>query len=245
MSAPPWFLAPPDRWSPTEVTLPEAESHHALRVMRVSPPDVITVVDGRGCVARCSATRVENDCLVAEILEMDQRRAPKPAVVVYQAVPKGTKADAIVERLAELGVAEVWVFESERAVARWDEAKIERLGSRWDAIAASAAKQSRNPFVLHARAGLSWNELVAKVRDEQLPVVLWEEASLPLRTALIKGADRVALVVGPEGGFTQAEADALAEAGAQLASLGPRIVRTENAALVAASALLFHYGAIG
>ena len=68
---------------------------------------------------------------------------------------------------------------------------------------------------------------------------------MPLRTSLMGMVDRVALVVGPEGGFAREEAEALADAGAQLVSLGPRILRTENAAVVAASVLLFHYGLIG
>ena len=66
--------------------------------------------------------------------------------------------------------------------------------------------------------------------------MLWEEASLPLRTALDGGGNRVALVVGPEGGLAREEAEALADAGAQLVSLGPRIFRTENASVVAAAA---------
>jgi 16S rRNA (uracil1498-N3)-methyltransferase len=75
--------------------------------------------------------------------------------------------------------------------------------------------------------------------------VLWEEATLPLRTALLRGVERAAVLVGPEGGLDPGEAEALADAGAQLVSLGPRILRTENAALVAVAALQFHYGAIG
>jgi 16S rRNA (uracil1498-N3)-methyltransferase len=78
-----------------------------------------------------------------------------------------------------------------------------------------------------------------------LAIVLWEEADIPLRTALVGGAERIALVVGPEGGLAREEAEALADAGAQLASLGPHILRTEHAPVVAASALMFHYGLIG
>ena len=225
--------------------MPADESHHALKVMRVAPPDVVTVTDGRGTVARAAAARVEGESLVVEVLESQTHRRPRPELVVYQGAAKGHKNDEVVEKLAELGVAEVRVYESTRSVARWDAAKVARLNDRWAAITRSAAKQSRNPFLTHAVAGLSWTQVVREIAREHVAVVLWEEASLPLRTALLEGAERIALVVGPEGGLDPAEAEALADAGAQLVSLGPRILRTENAAVVTVSAVLFAYGVIG
>ena len=240
----PWFYAPPSAWSGDHVELPAEESRHAAKVMRVAPPDVITVTDGEGRVARCAVTVV--DPLVrASVLESETRRRFKPEIVIYQGAAKSGKLDDMVERLAELGVAEVWAFSSERAVARWDEAKARKLGDRWSAIARSVAKQSRSPFVMMSGAGLSWTELLRRVGKEPLALTLWEGASLPMRAALAEPADRVALVVGPEGGFTKAEAESLADVGAPLVSLGPRILRTENAGFVAASALLYHYGLIG
>lgn len=245
MKQAPWFIAPPDEWSEAEVRLPSDESHHALRVMRITPPDVITVTDGKGTVARAAASRLEGDLLVAEVLEREVRRRPKPELVVYQGSPKGSKADEVVERLAELGVSELAFFESQRTVARWSAEKIAKAGVRWEQRAGGASKQSRNPFVMAAAGGLSWTELVRRVAAEAFTIVLWEEASLPMRTALSGAADRIALVVGPEGGLTRDEAESLADAGGQLVSLGPTIFRTENAPVVAASALLYHYGLIG
>jgi 16S rRNA (uracil1498-N3)-methyltransferase len=241
----PWFVAPPEGWRDDFVVLPPDESHHALRVLRVAPPDVVTVTDGAGTVARCAATGIDGGALALEVLERETVRRPRPELVVYQGVAKGHKVDDVVERLAELAVAEVRVYESKRSVARWDETKVARLNERWAAITRSAAKQSRSPWLTRAVAGLSWTQVLREIANEAVSVVLWEEAELPLRTALVGGADRIALLVGPEGGLEPAEAEALADAGAQLVSLGPRILRTENAALVTVSALLYHYGVIG
>jgi 16S rRNA (uracil1498-N3)-methyltransferase len=241
----PWFIAPADQWQSSQITLPLDESHHALRVMRVSPPDVITVCDGAGRVARAAVKGDVEGRLVTEILEQKTHRPPRPRLAVYQGAAKGHKVDDVVERLAELGVAETWVYSSSRAVVKWDDDKARRRGERWRTIARSAAKQSRSPFVMETGAALSWTELVRRITREQLPIVLWEDATLPLRTALLKEPDRLALVVGPEGGLARDEAEELATAGAQLVSLGPRILRTENAPVVAASALLWHYGVIG
>ena len=245
MAAPPWFYAPRENWTGTEVELSREESHHALKVMRISPPDVLTVTDGRGVVARCAAARAEEDLLVAEVLETSEHRRPRPEIAVYQGAAKGHKVDDVVERLAELGTAEICVYSSKRSVVRWDRAKIDRLGERWAAIARSVAKQSRNPFLTQASGGVSWTELVRRIAREPLAIVLWEEAEFPLRTALSGHADRIALVIGPEGGLATEEAEELADAGAQLISLGPQIPRTQNAPVVAVSALLYHYGLIG
>ena len=241
----PWFFAPPEAWQDDEIILPPEESHHALKVLRIAPPDVITVTDGAGVVARCAASRTQGEFLVAHVLERETRRRLRPEIVVYQGAPKGSKGDDIVERLAELGVIELWMYESERAVVKWDERKIERSTERWRQIARSAAKQSRNPYLLDAGGYLSWTALVRKITKEAFTIVLWEEAGLPLRTALSGQSDRIALVVGPEGGLARGEAEQLADAGGQLVSLGPRILRTENAAFAATSAVLFHYGLIG
>ncbi len=216
-----------------------------MRVFRISPPDIITVTDGRGTVARCAAAKLDGDRLVAEILERDHKRPLRPEIVVYQGAPKGHKMDEIVERLAELGVREVVAYGSRRTVVRWDDKKAEKLRERWLGICRSVAKQSRNPFVMATEAGVSWTELVRRVAKEPLAIVLWEEASLPLRTALVPGSERIALVVGPEGGLARDEAEALADAGGQLVSLGPRVLRTEVAPVVTATAVLYHYELIG
>ena len=240
-----WFVAAPERWGEGLVHLDREESHHAIDVLKITPPDVIAVTDGRGRVARCAARSVEDDCLVAEILHVDEHRRLTPEIVVFQGVAKGRKLDDIVERVAELGVTEIWSYSSTRSVVQWDRSKAEKSVARWRAIARSATKVARSPFVPQVGGVLSWPELLRRVAREDFTVALWEEASLPLRTALTGETGRVALIVGPEGGLARVEAEALADAGAQLVSLGPRILRTENAAVVGVSALLFHYGLIG
>jgi 16S rRNA (uracil1498-N3)-methyltransferase len=240
----PWFYAPAPAWRGPVVVLDKDESHHALKVLRVGPPDVITITDGRGTVARCSTARVEDGRLIAEILDRTEHRRPRPEVAVYQGAAKGHKVDGVVERLAELGVAAVQVYSSRRAVVRWDD-KGERLRLRWASIAQAAAKQAHSPWLVETGSPLDWGDLTRRVAEESSAIVLWEGASLPLRTALLDGVDRVALVVGPEGGLDAEEAEGLADAGAQLVSLGPQILRTENAPVVAASAVLFHYGLLG
>jgi 16S rRNA (uracil1498-N3)-methyltransferase len=224
--------------------LPRAECDHALRVRRLDSGAPVIVIDGTGTVAACRL-RAESDRRAVAVID-DVRREPwaRPEIVVYQGAAKGHKTDDAIDRLAQLGAAEVRVFSSQRSVVRWDESKRRALERRWQATARAAAKQSRRPFVAATGPLLSWSEVVEAVRAERHALVLWEEADVPLR-ALLSDVFRIAIVVGPEGGFTTGEARALAEAGGRLVSLGPGILRTENAALVAASAILYHFGRIG
>jgi 16S rRNA (uracil1498-N3)-methyltransferase len=202
------------------------------------------VLDGRGGVASCAITSTQRGRVVARVLDLERRPRRGPEIVVYQGAAKGRKNDDVIERLAQVGVACVSVFESRRAVVRWDARKRDALAVRWASLARSVAKQSRSPFVAGTRPPLEWRELVDAVGREPCPIVLYEEAAAGLHGAPGEG-ERIALVVGPEGGFERGEVEQLARAGARVASLGEQILRTENAALVAASALLWHHGLIG
>lgn len=245
MSSTPRFFAPPGAWGDGLVTLPPGESHHAVKVLRLKPGDELCILDGSGRLARCSVERFSRDGLVATVRGVESQPRPRPAIAVYQGASKGAKLDDVVERVGELGAAEFWAFDSSRSMVRWTPDKLERMSDRWRARARSAAKVSGNAWVTEVGGALGWNELTTKLAGERTAVVLWEEASELLRPQLPRDPDRVALVVGPEGGLSHAEAEELAAAGARLVSLGPHILRTENAAVVAGAAIAWHYGLIG
>ncbi|MDQ4095351.1 MAG: 16S rRNA (uracil(1498)-N(3))-methyltransferase, partial [Actinomycetota bacterium] len=95
--ASPWFVAPPECWDQGSVRLERDESHHALDVLKVAPPDVITVTDGRGRIARCAAREVADGRLVADVLQVDKARRLTPEIAVYQGVAKGRKLDGAVQ----------------------------------------------------------------------------------------------------------------------------------------------------
>ncbi|MDQ3752455.1 MAG: 16S rRNA (uracil(1498)-N(3))-methyltransferase [Actinomycetota bacterium] len=245
MSSTPRFFSPPGAWGDGEVTLPAGESRHALRVLRMKAGDSVSVLDGFGRMARCSVANVIGDRLVATIREVDRQPRPRPALGVYQGAAKGAKLDDVVERLGELGAAEFWAYGSARSVVRWSPDKLDRMIERWRARARSAAKLSGSAWVMEVGGVLGWRELTSKLSGEESALILWEEASEPLRARLPSDPERLALVVGPEGGLDHGEVEELAAAGASPVSLGPRILRTENAAAVAGAAVAWHYGLIG
>jgi 16S rRNA (uracil1498-N3)-methyltransferase len=245
MSSPPWFMASSEALAGGELILDDEESHHAVSVLRIVPGDVIAVTDGAGSIARCSVRAIDGGRVVAWVGEVGTAERPRPSLTVYTGAAKGSKIDGVVDRLAQLGAAEVFVYSSTRTVVNWDRTKRKHLAERWEAIARAAAKQSRSAFVTGTGPPLSWPELRNRVASAAHTLVLWEQATTRLRAAIDGGAERIALVIGPEGGLSADEAGDLEAAGGRLASLGSRILRTENASVVAASVVLFHLGAIG
>lgn len=205
----------------------------------------IDVIDGCGGMSHAVIARTTGGRVVARVAERRRCSRIVPEIAVFQGSPKGAKGDEVVERIAELGAADIAFFSSERAVARWDPAKVQRLTARWEARAHAAAARSRNPFAARIHGVLSWEDLLQRMGAEPCAVVLWDQAPVPLRDRLPSGAGRVALVVGPEGGLSPSEVGQLEAAGVAPASLGSVILRTENAAPAALAALLWHFGRMG
>jgi 16S rRNA (uracil1498-N3)-methyltransferase len=217
-----------------------------VRVLRMDEGHDIVVIDGCGGMSHAVIAGTAGGRVVARVGERQEwPPRPAPEIGVYQGTPKGTKGDEVVERVAELGAADVAFFSSERAVARWDSSKVQRLSARWQARAHAAAARSRNPFAARIHGVLSWADLLERTGAEPCALVLWEQATVRLRERLPPGAERVALVVGPEGGLSSSEVEQLEAAGAVPASLGSVILRTENAAPAALAALLWHFERMG
>jgi 16S rRNA (uracil1498-N3)-methyltransferase len=169
------------------------------------------------------------------------RRAPLFSVAL--APPTGERLAWAVQKLAEVGVDEALLIETERSVRTWRGERVDRAVARMGAVAREAAMQSRRPFLMEVRGGLTLDDVL---RAGAAPLVmLWEEATEPIVAALPGDASGVRLIVGPEGGFSSAEAERAREAGAALASLGPAILRTETAAVVGAALVLARYGRLG
>ena len=244
MTPRPWLFAQEPALPGARVALSPEESHHARAALRLRPGDEVCLTDGRGTVARGTLAEVGASGAAVAVTEVRRHERLGRELVVYQAAAKGAKVDELLDRLAQLGVSETRAFCARRSVVRWDRHKGEALARRWNGRARAAAKQSRSPWCMATGPPLAWAELVASVSEEPSPLLLWHEAGRRLRAAL-PHSDRVALVVGPEGGLELGEIDELCAAGAVAVSLGPQVLRTENAAVVAASAILFSVGVIG
>ncbi|MEX2538250.1 MAG: RsmE family RNA methyltransferase [Actinomycetota bacterium] len=237
------FFVEPGQLSGAVVELTGDEAHHAARVLRVRRGEPITVADGTGCVAEAVVSRV-GSTVEAEVRSVRTVPPPRPAITLYQAVTKGDKMDAVIEKAVEIGVLRIVPFLAERTIVRWDGSKSQRAADRWSAIARGAAKQSRSPWLTNVENVISSTGALAP--REALVIALHESSSRRLRDLLPDDApEAIGLVVGPEGGFDGGELRDLGPRGIDVAGLGERILRTETAGLVAATIVGYAYGSLG
>ncbi len=229
------------------VRLEDGDAFHAARVLRLKAGDAVELADGGGRVFAAAVTAVDGtvEARVGEMLAgADPEAAARLAVV--QALPKGRKLDLVVEKLAELGVPRLVPVYTDRSAARPQKpgGKFER----WGRIARSAAAQSKSSRIMTVDQPA---DLRGWLAEHAGPVVVLstEAAGEPLgglAAGLAAGTDApLALVVGPEAGFSPAELESLRAAGARFASLGGQVLRTETAALVAAAIVLHRQGRLG
>jgi 16S rRNA (uracil1498-N3)-methyltransferase len=174
---------------------------------------------------------------------LDAPRSSTLEITLAQAIPKGQRMDFIVEKATELGVARVIPLVTERTIG--SEARGAKL-DRWRRLARTAAQQCGRRDVPDVEATIGWDAFCARARDFDRTFVPWELAERrPLRDRLpelLEGRRKIAIAIGPEGGFSQGEVERAEAAGAMPISLGDRILRTETAGLVACSLLLYASG---
>jgi 16S rRNA (uracil1498-N3)-methyltransferase len=224
------------------VRLSAEDSRHAVRSLRLRPGDDLSVADGRGALAMGRLAVDDRGQASVEVRDVRRVTRPAPTVTVAMAPPKGDRLAWAVQKLAEVGTDDVILVRTERAVRRWEGERIDRALARVRTVAREAAMQSRRPFVMPVTSAVELADVLAPGPGRV--VMLWEGATEPLHAVLPPDRD-VTLLVGPEGGFTEAEVHAARQAGAAVASLGPATLRTETAAVVAATLALASFGRLG
>ncbi len=240
MSAPLFLLEPgslADTGPGGSVVLDGPEGRHAVTVRRIGVGERVDVADGQGTLARCTVRSVQKEALTLTVDERVELPEPAPRFGLVQALAKGDRDELAIEAATELGVDEVVPWQAERSIVVWRGARGARSRSKWEQTVRTAAKQSRRARVpvvgpLVDRAGL-----VARVQAATLTVVLHEEATEPLAGVQVPTSGEVLLVVGPEGGITPAEVDALVAEGAIVCRIGREVLRSSTAGPAALSVL--------
>ncbi len=215
------------------------EGFHAANVRRIRPGEELDLGDGAGTVAHCVVEDVAKGRLTARVLDRTTVPAPSPSVTVAQALPKSDRSELAIELATEAGADGFVAWQASRCVARWESSeKIDKGLRRWSAVARSAARQSRRPYIPAVDGVVSTAELAQRVSgDGVTTLVLHESATAKLTEIPVAQADSLLLIVGPEGGIADDELAALTDAGAVAVRLGPTVLRTSTAAAVALGAL--------
>jgi len=236
----PRFFCPDGLLPASDMPLPAAVAHHAERVLRLAVGDPVTLFDGQG--GECAAS------ILAFGREALARLGPRLAIecesplqiTLVQALASGDKMDWIVQKAVELGVAAVQPVAAERSVLKLAGERADKRVAHWQQVAVAACEQSGRNRV--------------PVVGEILPLAKYLAGPFDgTRLILAPGADGalarkarpgrpVAILIGPEGGWSPAELDLAARAGCAPLALGPRVLRTETAGLAALAAMQTMWG---
>lgn len=227
--------------------LPRDEAKHAAKVLRLKPGDIVCAMDGAGRRWDAEIVRADGDGVTVRLKDRLPDNEASVRVTVYQGVPKAEKLDFIAQKLTELGAAALVSVKMERCVVRLDEKDGRKRRERLERIALEAAKQCRRGRAPEIAEPVTWRQALQRMARHDLVLVPWEDATgRCMKDAYNErpSAKDIGIVIGPEGGMSEDEVAALTEAGALTITLGPRILRTETASVVAAALVMQLWGDI-
>ena len=231
-----------------EVRLKPEDAKHAAQVLRMQRDEEFYAIDetGRRFLAEMrEVSKVECTALLYEELPDNEALV---SITVYQGLPKADKLELVAQKLTELGAAKLVPVKMERCVVKLNDKDAQKKQERLQKIAREAAKQCKRGGCLEVAAPQTWKQLRDSVSAHDLLLVPWEDAQgfgLKAAHEAFPEAKDIGIVIGPEGGMSDEEVRALEELGAKQITLGPRILRTETAAIAAATMAMLLWGDIG
>jgi 16S rRNA (uracil1498-N3)-methyltransferase len=242
MSAPRFYCPPPLPLS-TNFELPAAAAHHASRVLRLRVNDAVQIFDGIGNALDATINQISGKRVILGNLQTCMAQPVSGLhIVLAQAMCSSDKMDWIVQKATELGVAEILPVQAQRSVAKLSGVRAEKRADHWRSVAISACEQcGRNDLpLIHAPQELeAW--LLSKHNTPGSKFILLPGGATQLQ-AQPKPQTSATLLIGPEGGFTADEANVALQMGFAPVLLGPRVLRTETAAIAGISALQTLWG---
>ena len=221
---------------------------HISKVLRCRVGEELEICDNDNNEYICEITSIDKSEVQLNIIDkVDIKRESDLKIKVYQGLPKGPKMEMILQKLTEVGVDEIILVQTKRTVVKVEDKKEDKKIERWERIIYEAAKQSKRGKIPKLRGVLSFKEALADMKENDFNIAPYENERTKSIKQAIKGVDikNIGVFVGPEGGFEDTEIKAIEEIGGQSVSLGPRILRTETASLVASSIVLYELSDLG
>jgi 16S rRNA (uracil1498-N3)-methyltransferase len=243
------FFIPASSIEDDRVQLSPEQSHQVCHVLRLKPGDTIVVLDNNGTEYNVTLTAVSRPETVGQVT--GSRRAPgEPTVEItlFQSLLIREKFEWVLQKGTEVGVTQFVPLLTERGLVRTKSIEDNKL-DRWQRILTEAAEQSHRGRVPRLDPILSFDKAVLSLKDyDRCLIAAPSDGVTTLRDALReigRSPASVAVMIGPEGGFTEDEVALARENGAVRVGLGPRILRTETAAMVACALVLYELGEMG
>lgn len=235
------FFVSPSQVDKDLIYLEEQDLVHAHNVLRLRVGDSLEVVAG-DCLCQGKVEKIDQK-LVVRVDSSRQVKLPQSFVALFQGVPKGRKFDWVVEKATELGVDAIYPVIFERTVPQLK--KGEQRLERWTRIVKEASQQSKREYLPQLKSPLTLVELRKALKGYDTVLVWWEGERAPLKGSLgkaLRKSQKVAVVVGPEGGLSLAEVGKLRQVGATTLSLGNLVLKSETAGIVGLALVLFELG---
>lgn len=237
------FFVNPEQIQADEAVIEGPIARQIYKVLRLKQGDPITLLDGSGAVYEAEIGSCTSGHVAAHILDKhDGANEPRIRLILASCVPKSDRMELIVQKCTELGISEIVLVQSERTIARPDEAGSVRKLDRLEKIATEAAEQCGRSKPPVLKGVVTFSELVEMIPAFPLAIVAWEEEmGLSLGEALRgkNGVEAALIIIGPEGGLSESEVNAAKAAGAVSVSLGSRLLRTDTAAIATCAAMMY------
>lgn len=236
----PRFLIPPEAIQGQHFILAGSEAHHAMHVLRKKPGDSIDLFDGKDRSYVGQITSVTTTEIHGTLIGESSGISLPVSIVLCQALIKGPKWDWLIEKAAEVGVSRLIPFTSTRTVVRLSGDDTHGKEERWNRIALAASKQCGRGDVMKIDAPLPIANLWSSIPSGASALIPWEKQDTGSVAQALSGqsAKEIWIFVGPEGGWDSAEVSAAQTAGVVPVRLGPTLLRSETAGLVAATLAL-------
>ena len=239
------FFVRPEQISGKEAYIEGPDWNHAANVLRVRPGEQVLLSVGEDWNYLCTVREVDRagQKILLSVLEENQDVRELPVKIsLYQGLPKSDKMELIIQKAVELGAARVVPVETARCVVKLDQKKAESKRARWQAISESAAKQSGRSVIPEIAMPMKYAAALKEAADSDVRLIPYENAEGMERTRRILESvvpgQKIAVFIGPEGGFEETEIRQAEEAGFEAVTLGKRILRTETAGFVVLSLLM-------
>ncbi|NLJ80338.1 MAG: 16S rRNA (uracil(1498)-N(3))-methyltransferase [Firmicutes bacterium] len=245
------FFLQKDQVDKDEVLISGEDAHHISRVLRLREGNVIECVWEVGLVHFVEITGVKKEEVAGKILRTVKTDQESPLqLTLWQSLAKGDKMDFVVQKAVELGVREIIPYVSRYTVVQLKPSQEKMRRRRWNRIAKAAAQQCERTYLPQVGETQTFPQVLANVEQRSgqgdLVLVPYEgETEKGIGDLPSQPPQSAAVLIGPEGGFHREEIEALSEKGALPVSLGPRVLRTETAGLVALSLLGYKWGDLG
>lgn len=237
-----------ENWNDHFVTIDEDDAHHIIRVMRMQIDDKIICNSPSGRAAICTIVQLDTKEVTAEVVEWLETSSELPVyVTIAQGLPKGDKMDFVLQKGTELGARAFIPFEAERSVVKWDAKKQDKKLARYAKIVKEASEQSHRNYLPEVKPVMTLVQLLQESESYDVKIFAYEEEaktkhfhSFARIVKQLEMNNKVMICIGPEGGFSPDEVQQLKNHDFIPVRLGPRILRTETAALYALSSISYH-----